>query len=58
MTDPEAEINHVIDTEMTEITDPQTDPDPGIALLLFTTMMYIQSILQMIILMSSLKLFL
>ena len=58
MTDPEAEVNHVIDTEMTKTTDSQTDPDPGIALLLLTPVMYIQSILQMIILMSSLKLFL
>jgi len=55
MTDPEAEVNHMIDTEMTGITDPQTDPDPGIALLLLTPVMYIQSILPMIILMSSLK---
>src|SRR5260363_137108 len=58
MTDPEAEVNHVINTEMTEITDPLIDPDLGIALLLLTPMMCIQLILQMIILMSSLKLFL
>src|SRR5260363_374663 len=56
MTDPEAEVNHVIDTEMTEITDPLIDPDLGITLLLLTPVMYIQLILQMIIPMSSLKL--
>ena len=58
MINPEAEVNHVIDTEMTRITNPLIDPDPGIALLLLTPMMYIPSILPMIILMSSLKLFL
>src|SRR5260364_119716 len=51
MIDPEAEVNLVIDTEMTGTIDPLTDPGSEIALLLLTLVMYIQSILQMIILM-------